>query len=135
MSERPGVGLAVVLRRSDTVLLGRRKSEHGEGTWGFPGGHLEYSETWAECAKRECQEETGLTPENVRFWTATNDFFASGKHYVTLFMVADSFDGKARVLEPEKCEEWRWIKWSDLPPNIFLPIHNLIKDGYNPFTI
>lgn len=132
-TDRPGVGVAVVLRREGRVLCGLRKSLHGEGTWGFPGGHLEHRESWEECAVRECFEETGIRPHTVRFWTATNDIFESGKHYVTIFMLAEA-DGEPEVLEPEKLAEWRWIHWDELPENIFLPIRNLIKNGYNPVS-
>lgn len=131
---RPGVGLAVVILREGKVLLGLRKSEHGEGTWGFPGGHLEFGESWEECARRECLEETGLEPHAVMHWTVTNDIFETGKHYVTLFMLAEA-RGEPQVTEPDKCVEWRWIAWDEMPPNVFLPIRNLIKNGYNPFTL
>lgn len=129
----PRVGVAVLIIRGNTVLLGKRKGSHGEGSWGFPGGHLELGESWEECATRECLEETGLTPKNVHFWTATNDVFNEQKHYVTLFMRAEA-DGEPHILEPNKCEEWRWYTWDSLPENLFLPIRNLIKNGYNPFT-
>lgn len=132
--ERPGVGVAVVLIREGRVLCGLRKSSHGEGTWGFPGGHLEHGESWEECAIRECAEETGLTPYSVRHWTATNDIFNTGKHYVTLFMLAEA-EGEPRVMEPDKMEEWRWITWEEMPENAFLPIRNLIKNGYNPVSL
>lgn len=51
-----------------------------------PGGHLEYGESFAECAKREVLEETGLEVGNVKFLAATNDVFGEGKHYVTIFV-------------------------------------------------
>lgn len=133
MTERPRVGVAVVLVREAKVLLGKRKGAHGKGTWGFPGGHLEMGESWEECAVRECKEETGLTPSAVQFWTATNDVFGAEKHYVTIFMRAEA-TGEPVVAEPEKCEEWAWFEWDSLPDNVFLPIRNLIKNGYNPFT-
>lgn len=134
MTGRPGVGIAVVIMREGNVLLGKRKSSLGEGTWGFPGGHLEKGESWEEAAIRECFEETGLRPTNIRFWTATNDVFDPVRHYVTLFMVAEA-GGEPQLLEPEKCEEWRWFSWDALPENLFLPIRNLLKNGYNPVSI
>jgi 8-oxo-dGTP diphosphatase len=51
-----------------------------------PGGHLEYGESFAECAKREVLEETGLEVGNIKFLVATNDVFGEGKHYVTIFV-------------------------------------------------
>lgn len=51
-----------------------------------PGGHLEYGESFADCAKREVLEETGLQVGNVKFLVATNDVMEEGKHYVTVFV-------------------------------------------------
>lgn len=51
-----------------------------------PGGHLEYGESFAECAKREVLEETGLEVGEIKFLVATNDVFGEGKHYVTVFV-------------------------------------------------
>ena len=58
--DRPKIGVAVIVKKKDKVLLGKRISLHGKGSWGFPGGHLEFCESIEECAKRETKEETGL---------------------------------------------------------------------------
>ena len=54
------IGVGVVLRRGDEVLLGVRRNAHGAGQHSFPGGSVEGSETFAECAARETREETGI---------------------------------------------------------------------------
>jgi len=132
--ERPKVGVAVIVIREDKVLLGRRKNAHGAGTWCFPGGHLEFGESIQDCARREVLEETGLHITNLRLATFTNDVFeAEGKHYVTLFVIADHDSGKARRREPEKSEGWEWFSWDDLPRPLFLPIQNLLRQGFHPF--
>lgn len=63
-----------------------------EGTYSLSGGHLEHGETFADCAKREVLEETGLEIEEVQFFTAVENFFhgeGDGKrHYVTIFVTA-----------------------------------------------
>lgn len=125
----------MIVRREGRVLLGRRRSSHGEGAWSFPGGHLEWMEGASECARREVEEETGLSIENIRGGPCTNDRFrAEGLHYVTLFVVADSPSGTAELREPEKCDEWRWFAWDSLPRPLFLPIENLLKAGFDPFA-
>ena len=56
-SKCPKVGVGVAVVKDGKVLLGKRKNAHGEGTWSFPGGHLEYKESWEDCAIRETLEE------------------------------------------------------------------------------
>lgn len=131
---RPGVGVGVIVIRGDKVLLGKRKNAHGASTWNFPGGHLELWESIEGCSKRETKEETGLKIKNTKLGPYTNDFFKKeNKHYITLFVIAESVQGIPKVLEPEKCEIWQWFKWGDLPTPLFLPIENLLKLRFTPF--
>ena len=137
MNNRPKVGIGVIVIKDRKVLLGKRKNAHGEGSWSFPGGHLEFNESWEECAERETLEETGLKISNVRFVTATNDIFQfEKKHYITLFMIADYKSGELQILEPDKCEKWEWFEWDErtLPDPLFLPIQNLLKQNFVPFS-
>lgn len=124
-----GLGLYILNDRGQ-VLLGLRKAKHGEGTWCPPGGHLEYGESFEEGAVREAREETGLViaPQDVVLADVTNDFFEeSGKHYVTLNMITHCFSGEPKIMEPDKCAEWRWFDENNLPANMFLPAANFLK--------
>jgi len=131
MHNRPLIGVAVIVSKDGKVLLGKRKNSHGDGTWAFPGGHLEFSESIEECARREVFEETGIRIKNLRYGPYTNDIFnREAKHYVTLFVLADYDSGLPTVKEPHKCEEWQWHRW---PPEVepyFLPIKNLLKQNF-----
>jgi len=131
MDKRPYIGIGVIIVRSGRILLGKRRNAHGAGSWCCPGGHLEYGESFESCARREVMEETGLEIENVRRGAFTNDRFAEeGKHYVTLFMLADCPQGTPRVCEPEKCARWDWFPENALPRPLFLPLENLLQDGF-----
>jgi len=133
MVDRPKVGVGVIVLKEGKILLGKRKNAHGEGTWCYPGGHLENGETWAECASRETEEEAGIKIGNLRFGTLTNDIFEEGgKHYVTIAMLADYESGEVKVMEPDKCEEWGWFEWDAMPEPLFLPIVNQKKAGFKP---
>lgn len=135
IEKRPKVGVGVIVIKDGKVLLGKRKNAHGEGTWCFPGGHLEWNEEVEYCAVREVKEETGISIKNAIKGPYTNDFFEKEeKHYVTLYVLADYAAGEVRVMELEKCEQWEWFRWDALPQPLFLPIQNLLKQGFNPFT-
>ena len=133
MDKKPKVGVGVIVIKENKVLLGKRKNSHGEGSWCFPGGHLEFNESLENCAKREVLEETGIEIKNIRFETITNDIFKDEeKHYITIFMLSEYDSGEVKVMEPEKCEKWNWFEWNNLPEPLFLPIQNLLKKDYNP---
>ena len=75
----------------------------------MPGGHLEFGESFAECAAREAREETGLEVGDIKFLVATNDVMQSeGKHYVTIFVtcviMGEDQEPKVRMpqLEPDR---------------------------------
>lgn len=129
----PRVGIAVFVLRNGSFLLGRRRGAHGAGDWALPGGHLEFGETIEACARREVTEETGLTLGPIRLGPYSSDLFAAeGKHYVTLFVLADSPSGIPELKEPEKCEGWAWFRWSEMPEPLFLPLRSLKQQEYHP---
>jgi uncharacterized protein (TIGR00730 family) len=130
---RPEVGAGVLVLRECTVLLGLRRGSHGAGTWGPPGGHVEYGEDPIACVRRETLEEAGIDLGVCEFAGVTNDMFAAeGRHYVTLFYTSRLSAGEPTVREPSKCEAWRWWPWQDLPENLFLPLRHLREQGFVP---
>lgn len=131
----PRVGVGVIVLKDGKVLLGKRKHSHGDGTWNFPGGHLEFGESLEDCAAREVFEESGISISSVKKGPYTNDYFETeNKHYITIFMVAECQTGEPQLMEPDKCEIWDWFDWDNLPTPRFLPLENLLKEGFSPFA-
>jgi len=131
--KRPKVGVGVFVIKEGKFLFGKRKNAHGEGSWALPGGHLEFNEELEECSKREVMEETGVKIKNIKFGTITNDMFKEeGKHYITVYMISEYDEGDVRIMEPHKCEEWRWVEWEDIPSPVFLAMQNLRKTDFHP---
>ncbi len=62
---KPKVGIGVMILKDGKVLLGKRKGSHGAGQYAFPGGHLEYMESFEDCARRETREECGIEIQNI----------------------------------------------------------------------
>lgn len=128
------VGVSAIVCRgpTDVVLVGKRKGAHGAGKWALPGGHLEMWEDWADCASRELEEETGLKVKNFRFVHVTNDkMHEDGKHYITIFMLG-VYDGAdaPQLLEPDRCEGWQWVRWSEIPEPRFVPLQNILASPF-----
>lgn len=56
----PAVGVAVVVRRGNELLFGRRAGGPYRGAWCLPCGYVEWGEDVRAAAAREFREETGL---------------------------------------------------------------------------
>lgn len=59
----PAVGVAVIVRRGDAILWGRRAGGDYAGAWCIPCGYVEWGEEVRAAAAREFAEETGLMVE------------------------------------------------------------------------
>ncbi|XP_019176282.1 PREDICTED: nudix hydrolase 1-like isoform X2 [Ipomoea nil] len=131
----PKVGVAVFLLNGNKVLLGRRLSSIGYNTFALPGGHLEFGESFEECAAREVKEETGLDIDKTELLTVVNNVITEKVHVVCVLLRAILVD-PAQVpqnLEPEKCGGWEWYDWNELPKPLFGPLEDVVQAGFNPF--
>jgi len=116
------------------VLLGKRRGSHGEGEYAWPGGHLEYMESFEECARREVREETGMEIENIRFLRLVNLKEYAPKHYIDVGLIADWKNGEPKIVEPNKIESWNWYDTNKLPTPLFAPLPTYfesLKTGKN----
>lgn len=129
-SIRPSVGIGVYVIKDGKFLIGERIGAHGANTWCAPGGHLEYGESWEDCAVREVAEETGLKIKSTRFLGLTNDIFSEGKHYITISLAADWVSGEPTITEPDKCLGWRWVDLNSLPKNQFLSLEQILASEF-----
>ncbi len=134
MDKEIKTGVGVMLLQDNKVLLGHRlpniKDTGGiyePGSWTFPGGKQEYEETVIETAIRETKEETNLNISNILVYTATDEF-QPDRHYVTIGVIASSYEGTLKVMEPDKIDNWSWFELNNLPDNIYTPTKNMIEE-------
>ena len=129
--DQPRVGVGIIIRRNDEILLVRRKNAHGAGSWSTPGGHLDPGEAPEDCAVREAREETGVEVGSVRFLAITNDIFENeARHYLTVWMEGDYLSGTETVAAKYEVSEVQWYPADSLPEELFLPLQNLIDGRY-----
>lgn len=119
MEDKPKVGVGVLILKDGMVLLTKRKGAHGAGEYAFPGGHLEYMESFENCAKREVKEECGIEIKNIKFQYLANVTKYAPRHYVHIGLIAEWKSGEPKLLEPEKAEEWGWYDLDNLPQPLF----------------
>ncbi|KAG0461539.1 hypothetical protein HPP92_021836 [Vanilla planifolia] len=134
----PRVAVAVFVLNGPSILLGRRLSSVGHGTFALPGGRLEFGESLEECARREVKEETGLDVGRVEILTVASCITRDGpdpSHFVTMIVRAEMSDPSQEPvnIEPDKCDGWAWYDWARLPQPLFGPLENLVS-GVNPFS-
>jgi 8-oxo-dGTP diphosphatase len=128
-------GVAALVVREGRYLFGKRLGAHGAGTWSLPGGKPDADESLEECALRELYEETGLVGHGTSLVAETFDEFPAddgGLTYATHYLLVAEVSGEPRVVEPAKCGGWEWFGWDELPAPLFLPIVNLLKQGFDP---
>ena len=124
----PKVGIGVwIFNSQGQVLMMKRQGSHGAGTWAPPGGNLEMGESFLDCAKREVKEETDLDIDGIEVIAVTNDVFDQDKHYVTPLVKVASWQGEAKIMEPNKCTEIGWYDFHNLPKPLFLTIEHMFE--------
>ena len=97
---------------------------------------MEYMESFEECSRREVREETGMEIQNIRFLRLLNLKAYAPKHYVDIGIAADWKSGEPKVLEPHKCEGWKWFEIDNLPFPRFFACDSTVeayKTGKNYF--
>lgn len=113
----PGVGCGLVIQRADgRVLLCKRLKAPEAGHWNIVGGKVDHGEPSAEAARREAEEESGLTIGAVEFLCLSEEIIpADRQHWVSLIYLARDFTGEPWLTEPDKLSEIGWFALDDLP--------------------
>ncbi len=120
---------ALVQGPSERVLI--TKTTKWQGTWGVPGGKVEWGETLEEALLREFQEEVGLDLQQLRFAVlqeaVVDPLFFQEAHFVMINYYAISLS--ETITPNEEIKEWAWVMPIDAlkyPLNTYTQI--LIKD-------
>ncbi len=114
----PKVGVGVIIQNATKeILVGKRIGSHAP-FYSIPGGHLENGETFEEAAIKEVFEETGLIIKNPIVFGVTNNlrtYRLENKHFVSINLFVNEYEGTVTLKEPHKCEDWNWYLPSEIP--------------------
>ena len=109
----------VIFERDGKILLMRRAgTTYMEGYYTMPAGHFDGNEGARTVAAREALEEVGLVvkPEDLEMVHCMVYRAVEKDHdRVSFFFKANDFTGKPENLEPNKCDELRWVDPAKLP--------------------
>nr|XP_020659948.1 7,8-dihydro-8-oxoguanine triphosphatase [Pogona vitticeps] len=103
----------VLVVQPQRVLLGMKKRGFGVGLWNGFGGKVQPGETIEQAARRELQEESGLTVDTLhKVGLITFEFVGDTELLEVHIFRADSFRG-----EPTESEEMRpqWFELDQVP--------------------
>ena len=98
--------------KDDKVLLINKKTGLGAGKVNAPGGRVETAEMPIEAAVREVQEETGLTPLNVKEVGQLSFIFKDGYSLKGIVFFADDCTGE--MGETDEADPF-WQAVTDIP--------------------
>ncbi|WP_113486848.1 NUDIX domain-containing protein [Rhizobium cremeum] len=112
----PGLGVGLAILRDGKLLLYRRRKAPEAGFWNIVGGKVDHMEPAEQAARREAEEETGLSIGSIGFLAATEQIIDDDRqHWVSLLYRTEDFSGEAQLTEPDKLSEFGWFDLDALP--------------------
>lgn len=112
----PGLGVGLAILRDGKLLLCKRMKAPEAGHWNIVGGKVDYMERAEIAARREAEEETGLSIGPIRYLGITEQLIeADRQHWISLLYVTDDTSGDPQLTEPDKLSEIGWFDLDDLP--------------------
>ncbi len=117
------VGALVVNPNAEVLIV---RTTKWRGTWGVPGGKLDWGESLQEALLREFREEVALDLQQVRFALLQEAILDSQFHVPAHFVLVNyyAFSASTQVVPNEEIVEWVW-----LPPEqaLSFPLNNFTE--------
>ena len=105
------VGALVTNDRGQVLIV---KTTKWRGTWGVPGGKVEWGETLEAALIREFKEEVSLELSQIRFSllqeAILDSQFCQPAHFIMMNYYA--FSAGEKIIPNEEIVEWAWV----IPP-------------------
>lgn len=112
-----------MIQDGSKVLVMNRQANDWPGIT-FPGGHVEYGESFSTAVIREIKEETGLNIKHPQL-CGIKDWLENDVRYVVLFYRTKEFEGALQ--SSDEGEVW-WEELDNLPNlNLSLDMVDMIK--------
>ncbi len=133
----PNLCPVAVIIRDGKILQGMRNYTPDKwktiSVWTTPGGRCDEGETLEQTVRREVAEEVGITDLEIKDYIGEVPG-AKENDSVPIFFATTTQD--AKLMEPEKFSEWRWVPieeylkgepWSSMNPKAHALIGEFLK--------
>jgi len=133
----PKIRLAtIIFKPNNEVLLGKTKLYPDSGRWIFPGGEMEFADSYHRTIFTNLWRTIGIRQTDILLTdespsVVTNDIYEN-IHYVTLYCRAKHYKRRPGIRDKSAYEELNWFRWDNLPSPLSLQIENFLKQKYNP---
>ena len=115
----------------EEILLALRKNTgYRDGEYELAGGHVDEGEDLIGAMIREAKEELKINIERKDL-TIVHILHHYKGGALKFIIKANRYGGKLEIGEPDKCEELKWFKVTDLPENMKEKIKEVIIEIYN----
>lgn len=113
-----GVGVGAIIANDQGKVflsLRGREARNERGKWEFPGGGLEFMESFESGLKREIKEEYDIDIEVYEMLDVQNHVIHEEKqHWVSPSFICKYLSGTATIMEPHKCDEIGWFSITEI---------------------
>lgn len=113
----PVVVHVMLVRDGRLFLLRRANTGFMDGFCGLPGGHQRRGESLLEAALRECREETGVAPTDLKP-RAVLPYISAVHQGLNFIFEAQRWEGAPRINEPQRFDHCQWAPKEHLPAKV-----------------
>ena len=114
----------VVANAAGEMLLIKRAGNPRRGYWGLPAGFVDFDESPAEAAVRECREETGLELGTVKLLTVVHG--REHQRGANIIIVYEGLDVNGTLSPADDALDARFFPLEALPPLAFSSIRRIL---------
>ncbi|MEW5803641.1 MAG: 8-oxo-dGTP diphosphatase MutT [bacterium] len=124
------VTAAVIEKEGKILVAKRRRGDHLENKWEFPGGKLEQGETPEQCLRRELLEEFGIETRIGEFICSSQCVYS----HISIELLAYRAEHLSGAITLYEHEEIRWVWPEELEAydfaNADIPIVKKLMQDY-----